>query len=76
MSKVYLNGELVPKEKAVVSVDDRGFLFADGIYEVTPAFQGAFFRLDRHLDRMRRGLAALRIDYDQARRSRAPSPSG
>jgi D-alanine transaminase len=64
MSKVYLNGELVPKEKAMISVDDRGFLFADGIYEVTPAFGGAFFRLDRHLDRMRRGLEALRIDFD------------
>jgi D-alanine transaminase len=64
MSTVYLNGELVPKEKAFVSVDDRGFLFADGIYEVTPAFGGGFFRLDRHLERMRRGLEALRIDFD------------
>jgi D-alanine transaminase len=66
MSTVYLNGELIPKEKALVPVDDRGFLFADGIYEVTPAFGGAFFRLDRHLDRMRGGLAALRIDFDPA----------
>ena len=66
MSTVYLNGRLVPREQAMVPVDDRGFLFADGIYEVTPAFGGAFFRLDRHLDRMRRGLAALRIDYDPA----------
>ncbi len=66
MSTVYLNGELVPKERALVSVDDRGFLFADGIYEVTPAYRGTFFRLERHLDRMRRGLAALRIDFDPA----------
>lgn len=64
MSTVYLNGELVPKEKAFISVDDRGFLFADGIYEVTPAYRGACFRLDRHLARMRKGLAALRIDFD------------
>lgn len=64
MSTVYLNGELIPKERALVPVDDRGFLFADGIYEVTPAYQGVFFRLERHLDRIRRGLAALRIDFD------------
>jgi D-alanine transaminase len=66
MSTVYLNGELLPKERALVPVDDRGFLFADGIYEVTPAYRGTFFRLDRHLYRMRRGLAALSIDFDPA----------
>jgi D-alanine transaminase len=64
MSTVYLNGELIPKERALVPVDDRGFLFADGIYEVTPAHRGNLFRMDRHLARMRRGLAALRIDFD------------
>jgi D-alanine transaminase len=66
MSKVYLNGEIIPKEKALVPVDDRGFLFADGIYEVTPAFRGSFFRLELHTERMRRGLEALRIDFDPA----------
>jgi D-alanine transaminase len=64
MSTVYLNGELIPNERALVSVDDRGFLFADGIYEVTPAYGGMFFRIERHLQRMRRGLAELRIDFD------------
>lgn len=63
---VYLNGSLVPRDQAMVSVDDRGFLFGDGIYEVTPAYGGAFFRMDGHLDRMRRGLEALRIDFDPA----------
>ena len=66
MSTVYLNGELIPKDKAFVSVDDRGFLFADGIYEVTPAYRGSFFRLDRHFARMRKGLDALRIGFDPA----------
>ena len=66
MSTVYLNGELIPSERAMISVDDRGFLFADGIYEVTPAYRGAPFRIERHLDRMRRGLSELRIDYDPA----------
>ena len=66
MSTVYLNGKLVPKASALVPVDDRGFLFADGVYEVTPAYEGTFFRFERHMARMRRGLAELRIDYDSA----------
>jgi D-alanine transaminase len=64
MSTVYLNGEYLPKEKAFVSVDDRGFLFGDGIYEVTAAYHGELFRFPRHLARMNRGLAALRIGFD------------
>jgi len=64
MSTVYLNGEYIPKEKAFISVDDRGFLFGDGIYEVTAVYRGKMFRWDRHLARMQRGLAALRICFD------------
>lgn len=64
MSTVYLNGEYLPKEKAFISVDDRGFLFGDGIYEVTAAYRGNLFRFPRHVARMNRGLAALRIAFD------------
>lgn len=64
MSTVYLNGEYIPKEQAFISVDDRGFLFGDGIYEVTAAYRGNLFRFPRHLARMNRGLGALRIDFD------------
>ena len=67
MDTVYLNGEYMPRDQAVVSADDRGFLLSDGIYEVTPAYGGRFFRGDRHMARMARGLAALRIDYDTGR---------
>ena len=42
MSTVYLNGEYLPKEQATVSVDDRGFLLSDGLYEVTPAYRAVF----------------------------------
>lgn len=63
-STVYLNGSFIPKSEAVVSVDDRGFLFGDGIYEVSPAYEGRFFRFDRHLARMRRGLDTLGIRYE------------
>lgn len=66
MSTVYLNGEFIPKEKAFISVDDRGFLFGDGIYEVTAAYKGRLYHWDRHLARANRGLNALRIDFDPA----------
>ena len=64
MSTVYLNGEYLPMEEAKVSVNDRGFLFSDGIYEVTPAYGGRFFLMDRHRDRLLRGMCELRIDAD------------
>ncbi len=66
MSTVYLNGEYLPKEGATVSVDDRGFLLSDGIYEVTPAYRGRLFRIEQHMRRLRHGLDALRIDFDPA----------
>ena len=59
---VYLNGEIVPHEEARVPVDDRGFLFADGVYEVVRVYDGRPFLMDAHLQRLRRGLAELRID--------------
>ena len=64
MSTVYLNGEFLPKEQAMVSVEDRGFLLSDGIYEVTPAYRGQFYRMNDHLKRLRGGLTDLRIDYN------------
>jgi D-alanine transaminase len=58
---VYLNGQYVSLEDARISPEDRGFLFADGVYEVVRSYGGTFFQLDAHLRRMRDGLAALRI---------------
>lgn len=66
MSIVYLNGAWLPASEARISVDDRGFLFADGVYEVTPAYGGRFFLMDRHRQRLERGLGELRIDADLA----------
>jgi D-alanine transaminase len=66
VSTVYLNGRFVPKAEAFVSVDDRGFLLSDGVYEVIPFYEGVPFYLDRHLARLRRSLAAVRIDFDVA----------
>ncbi|HSH74788.1 MAG TPA: D-amino acid aminotransferase [Longimicrobiales bacterium] len=64
MSTVYLNGEFVPKDEAVISVDDRGFLLSDGVYEVIPYYEGVPLRVDRHLERLRRSLDAVRIEAD------------
>ena len=64
MKVVYLNGEYLPSGQAKVSVDDRGFLFSDGLYEVAAAYRGKWLRLDAHLDRLATGLSALRIDFD------------
>lgn len=66
---VYLNGEFVPHDEAKVSVEDRGFNFADGIYEVVRIVGGNAFRLDAHLDRFERGARALEIDLPLARES-------
>lgn len=66
MSVVYLNGEYLRAGEAKISVNDRGFLFGDGVYEVTPAYHGRLFRWAQHLARMRKGLAALGIDCDAA----------
>ena len=64
MSVVYLNDRYLDASEASVPVGDRGFLFGDGVYEVSPAYRGRWFRLEAHLTRMREGLAALRIDFD------------
>lgn len=66
MDIVFLNGEYVSQDRAVISADDRGFTFGDGVYEVTPLFGGRALRMDARLARLRFGLEALRIDYDTA----------
>ena len=64
MDLVYLNGAYLPRSEARVLVDDRGFVFGDGVYEFTPLYGGRGLRLQRRIERLRRGLRALRIDYD------------
>jgi D-alanine transaminase len=61
MQTAYFNGELVPRADVRVSPDDRGFLFSDGVYEVLRAYGGRLFEIDRHVDRLARSLAAMRI---------------
>ena len=58
----YLTGEYLPLASARISPFDRGFLFADGVYEVVPVHRGRPFLLRAHLDRLARSLAAIRLD--------------
>ena len=60
--RVFLNGHFVPHAEARVSVEDRGFNFADGIYEVIRVVAGRPFRVEAHLDRFEGGARALEID--------------
>jgi D-alanine transaminase len=61
---VYLNGNLVAKNKAFISPDDRGFNFADGIYEVIKYYGGKPFRYADHMERLKRSLREIQIDFD------------
>ena len=58
---VYVNGEFVPETEAKVSVFDRGFLFADGVYEVSSVLGGKLVDNAAHLARLERSLGELRI---------------
>ncbi len=58
---VYLNGHFIDKNKASISVMDRGFLFGDGVYEVIPVYQGKIFRLTEHLQRLQNSLDSIQI---------------
>lgn len=62
MSRIaYVNGCYVPHKHAQVSIDDRGYQFADGVYEVYEVFQGTIVDELRHSERLSRSLAELRI---------------
>jgi D-alanine transaminase len=59
--QVFLNGRYIDHAAAAVSIDDRGFLFADGVYEVMRLYDGRPFLAEPHMRRLATGLAALRI---------------
>jgi len=56
---VYFNGRFIEKEEVRISPDDRGFLFADGTYEVVRIYRGKPFRLQDHLSRFANSLAQI-----------------
>ena len=60
---VYVNGSYVPEEQGKISIFDRGFLFADGIYEVTAVLKGKLVDYDAHMERLERSLREIRLDW-------------
>jgi len=61
VNMVFLNGRMLPIAEASVPVLDRGFIFGDGVYELIPVYSRVPFRLDEHLARLERSLAAVSI---------------
>ena len=64
---VHLNGRYVPEGEAKVSVFDRGYLFADGVYEVTAVIDGKLIDFAPHMDRLARSLGELAMAWPVTR---------
>ena len=58
---VYINGSLVPRSEARISVSDHGFLYGYGLFETMRAYNGTIFLLERHLDRLRKSAKSIGI---------------
>lgn len=65
----YVNGRYLPHAEAGVHVEDRGYQFADGVYEVCEVARGNIMDMTRHLDRLDRSLSELRIAWPMTRRA-------
>jgi D-alanine transaminase len=65
--QAYVNGRYLPHGEAAVHIEDRGYQFADGVYEVVPVFDGILVDEDLHLDRLDRSLKELRIGQPMSR---------
>src|SRR5438552_1728262 len=58
---IWINGEIVPMSEARIGVEDRGFQFADGVYEVIRLYKGRPFTLDEHLARLEKSAAGISL---------------
>lgn len=65
----YVNGRYVAHADAAVHVEDRGYQFADGVYEVCEVARGHIMDMTGHLDRLNRSLTELSIDWPMSRRA-------
>lgn len=63
----FVNGRFLPWKDATVSIDDRGFQFGDGVYEVIRTYRGIPFELAAHLDRLQRSAMALSLPQPYSR---------
>jgi len=71
IEKVWINGNMVPYEKACIPVFDRGFLYGDSVFETMRSYAGVIFRLDEHLERLLRSLKSLGINAPYSKKQMA-----
>lgn len=64
---VYVNGSYLPEEQATISIFDRGFIFADGIYEVSAVINGKLVDCEAHMARLERSCAEIQLDLPWSR---------
>ena len=62
---IYLNGSFVSAGEATISPEDRGFNFADGVYEVIKYYGGVPFRMQDHMERLSRSLREIKVNYGE-----------
>ena len=60
--KIWLNGTLVPKQEATVSVFDHGFLYGDGVFEGIRVYSGNVFKLEEHIDRLYESAKTMALE--------------
>ncbi|MEA3493860.1 MAG: branched-chain-amino-acid transaminase [Candidatus Margulisiibacteriota bacterium] len=59
--KIFIDGKIIPSEKATISVFDRGLFYGDGVFESLRTYNGKAFQLDEHLKRLVKGTKSLKI---------------
>jgi len=68
MSRIcYVNGQYLPENDAKISIFDRGFLFGDGVYEVTPIVNSRLVDFDAHIERLGRSLGELKMAWPRTK---------
>jgi branched-chain amino acid aminotransferase len=65
MGTAYVNGAWVPEEQATISIRDRGFLYADGVFETARVHRGKYFRLNQHFARLQASADIMRLPLPQ-----------
>lgn len=67
--KIYLNGKLVPKKDAKISVFDHGLLYGDGVFEGIRTYNGRVFMLEAHIDRLYRSAHAIALSIHMSKKA-------
>lgn len=65
--KIYLNGQFVEKEKAVISIFDHGFLYGDGVFEGIRVYEGNVYKLEEHIDRLYESAHSIMLEIPHSK---------